>query len=85
MFLKLHSLNINRYFECFHLNFLYDCHIPQSRINFSESIAPIVLYMRPGKGNVSNSWAFELMKMTEWVLPSSSTKVYLMDWIVAHA
>ena len=37
----------------------------------------MVLYMRPGKGNVSSSWAFELMKMTEWVLPSSSTIVYL--------
>ena len=24
----------------------------------------MVRYMRPGKGNVSNSWAFELMKMT---------------------
>ena len=45
----------------------------------AEIIAPIVLYMRPGKGKVSNSWAFELMKMTELVLPSSSTKVYLVD------
>ena len=57
----------------------------ERRIKFSESIAPMVLYTRPGKGNVSNSWAFELMKMTEWVLPSSSTKVYLVGWIVVPA